>query len=461
MILYNNLTDEQIIKISRLCAQEQGTVAGSAAEASLMANLLEGTESYLHKYGKDLYSFVRNSGWFSRAAYWMDNGKAGDNIISAVRAVLVDGKRALPSYVNEHDCFSDIISAANNGAAINIRDRAAYIKDVTRIKNRYGSAYTFYCFPDSNSDPFGYTKKEEHMEVTASAIIAKARYYIGYLEKKSPKDLEDFKANAGSGNFTKFQPEAGAGNGDEWCQYFVDAMFVEVGGSIKEARRRLWMGGDGEMTGYTPEAKNYYTKVKQWISSGPPQPGDQVFFFVAGKGRVGHTGLVVWVDTGKKTFGTVEGNTRAEVFSSDGGCVAEHEYSYEHIGGTNRVNGFGRPLYDADRNGGWTKNMNERTYISGLYPDELYRAASDKEIDHWQEEIRKGKTYDNVLSGIRNSEEGMRAWIERCYRMMLYRAPDPEGMKAWMKAMKAGKTREAVMKGFMDSPEYHKLHDKN
>ena len=457
MILYD-LTPEQVEKIARLCVQEQGTVAGSAAEASLMANLLEGTESYLLRYGKDIYSFVRSSGWFSRAAYWMDNGHANKETIEAVRAVLVDGKRALPEYVDEHDCFSDIISATNNGKEINIRDRSAYKKDVTRIINRYGASYTFYSFPDSNSDPFGYTRREEHMQVTASAIIERAKYYIGYLEKKSPKDLEDFTANAGNGNYTKFQPEAGAGNGDEWCQYFVDAMFVEIGGSIKEARRRLWMGGSGAMTGYTPEAKKCFVDVKQFRTSGAPVPGDICYFYIANKGRVGHVGIVVWVDPGEKTFGTVEGNTRVDVYADNGGCVAEHEYSYEHIGGTNRVNGFGRPLYDAEENGGWTKKMNERVFIAGLYPDELYREASEKEIDHWIEEIRKGKTYDNVLSGIRNSEEGMKAWIDRCYRMMLWRAPDPEGMAAWLKAMKAGKTRAGVMEGFMASKEYQQLH---
>ena len=36
-----DLSDEQVKKIARLCVQEQGTVEGAAAEASLMANLFE------------------------------------------------------------------------------------------------------------------------------------------------------------------------------------------------------------------------------------------------------------------------------------------------------------------------------------------------------------------------------------------------------------------------------------
>lgn len=36
-----NLTETQLKKIARLCVQEQGSVEGAKAEASLMANLLE------------------------------------------------------------------------------------------------------------------------------------------------------------------------------------------------------------------------------------------------------------------------------------------------------------------------------------------------------------------------------------------------------------------------------------
>lgn len=450
------LTDEQTEKIARLAYQEQGTEKGARAEASLMANLLEITPKYFADYAWNIYSFVRNSGWFSRAAYWMDNGKAPAAIVRAVSEVLRDGKRTLPLYVNEHDCFSDIKNASNDGRSISIKDRSAYISGKTIIKNRYGSTYTFYCFPDQKSDPFGYIQKwEEPVRVTANDIIKKAEYYIGYEEKKSAKDLDDFHANAGKGNFQKFQPLAGAGNGDEWCQYFVDGVFVEVCGNIRAARERLYMGSSaGAMTGYTPDGKNYFVRAGRWYTT--PEPGDVVYFYSTAKKRVGHVGVVTSVDKARKIIRTVEGNTSSTEYSENGGCVARHEYDYSRIGGTNRVNGFGRPNYDA---GGWGI-MDEGKFIGNTYVDELYRQATEKEIDHWIGEIEKGTTYDGVIAGIRNSEEGMKAWIAMCYWTLLERAPDADGMAAWLKAMKAGKTRAGVLEGFKTSKEYQEKHKK-
>lgn len=60
-------------------------------------------------------------------------------------------------------------------------------------------------------------------EVTAEAFINVAFSFLGYLEKRSNKDLDSKTANAGGNNFQRFQRDVGAGNGDQWCQYFVDA----------------------------------------------------------------------------------------------------------------------------------------------------------------------------------------------------------------------------------------------
>ena len=68
-------------------------------------------------------------------------------------------------YVNEHDCFSDITSATNDGFGINVRDRGSYVQKKTVANNTYGSTYTFYCFPDSNSDPFGDTSETKRQEI--------------------------------------------------------------------------------------------------------------------------------------------------------------------------------------------------------------------------------------------------------------------------------------------------------
>lgn len=156
-----DLSTEELQKIARLCYQEQGSVEGAAAEASLMCNLYESTrgEGY-----SSVYDYARNSGWFANAASHMDSGEASDEIVKIVTAIIKDGKRVLPKYVDEHDCISDISSATNNGTAINPSNRDEYQQHVSKIENVYGSSYTFYCFPTSNSDPFGYTSQEKREE---------------------------------------------------------------------------------------------------------------------------------------------------------------------------------------------------------------------------------------------------------------------------------------------------------
>lgn len=144
-----NLKQNELVHLARLCVQEQGgSEAGVKGEASLMMNLAR-------KHGRNVYEYVLNSGWFSKARYWMENGHATQEQVDWVADVLINGNSTLPPYVDEHDCFSDI-AWISTGA---VRDRSAYIKDITVIRNRYGATYTFYCFLHEHSDPFGYTSK--------------------------------------------------------------------------------------------------------------------------------------------------------------------------------------------------------------------------------------------------------------------------------------------------------------
>lgn len=165
-----NLSEDELIRIARLCKQEQGSLAGAKAEASLGANLLETHSNYQNKYGSDIYSFMRNSGWFYKAAYFMDNGEAPEKYVEGIRDVLVNGNRTLPLGVDEHDCLSDIRSVSNDGVEFDKRNRNGYIPNKTWIVNTLGSQYTFYCFPATGSDPFGYTKANEK--------------YMGFDDKK-------------------------------------------------------------------------------------------------------------------------------------------------------------------------------------------------------------------------------------------------------------------------------------
>lgn len=99
------------------------------------------------------------------------------------------------------------------------------------------------------------------------------------------------------------------------------------------------------MTGYTPEGAQCFKNAGAWKKS--PEPGDIVYFYGKPAGenyRICHTGIVEYVKS-DGTFGTVEGNTSGGAFTTNGGSVARHTYSYKAVGGTNRVNGFGRPDY--------------------------------------------------------------------------------------------------------------------
>lgn len=155
-----DLTNEQIEQIASLAYHEQGTAKGAAAEASLMANLFEIKGSKYGKGAKGLYNYIRTSGWFAHASEYMDNKDASKEIVDAVRSVLVDGKRTLPGYVDEHDYIGDIKWVKNSGKKISVNNRNEYIKNKSKIVNIYGAKYTFYSFPDDNSDPFGYTSEK-------------------------------------------------------------------------------------------------------------------------------------------------------------------------------------------------------------------------------------------------------------------------------------------------------------
>lgn len=149
-----NLSEEELAQITRLCSQEQGSLEGVAAEATLMANRRE-------KYAKNstLTSYLRNSGWFARANYYMDYGKCTKEELEIVRQVLVEGKRTMPIYVDEHDSFSDV-SYINTGNAGNIND---YISGETIVHNVYDSTYVYYGRPGTN-DVFGYHSKGQESD---------------------------------------------------------------------------------------------------------------------------------------------------------------------------------------------------------------------------------------------------------------------------------------------------------
>lgn len=126
----------------------------------------------------------------------------------------------------------------------------------------------------------------------ADKVVAEALKYVGYLEKKSNKSLEDFKANAGSNNYNMFAPhakgETGSSvyqNGVAWCDIFVDDMFIRAFGA-KRAKVLL-----GDWSAYTPTSAAFLQRAgAEVISPAMAKYGDIIFF--KNSSRICHVGII-------------------------------------------------------------------------------------------------------------------------------------------------------------------------
>ena len=166
-------------------------------------------------------------------------------------------------------------------------------------------------------------------------ILALAHAEVGYYEKASNASLYDKTANAGSGNYSKYAYEFdtfystfynGKKNGFEWCDMFVDWLFVHTFGE-DVARSMLCQplrsAGAGCLYSY-----NYY---KQYgLAGSTAQVGAQIFFR-GSDGTPCHTGIVYKVD-GSYVY-TIEGNSSNRV-----------EYRSYPIG-SSKIYGYGYPRY--------------------------------------------------------------------------------------------------------------------
>ncbi len=179
------LTDHELTGLTAVAFSEQGTPQGAAAEASLMANLFElkfkgecegvtgGTGLYNfvgHTEGSEYYWFYKGYEYINSGhlAEYAGGGPVTEEMKAVVKSVLVDGKRILPGYIDEHDSWSGKdYKAIQNGADIT-NSRELYVQFHTHIDNDHGSSYTFWGWADPNhntSDPFGYTSEENRVRI--------------------------------------------------------------------------------------------------------------------------------------------------------------------------------------------------------------------------------------------------------------------------------------------------------
>lgn len=233
------LTNVQVRGLASLCLQEQGTLKGVMYEASLMANLFEKQTKY-----KTLVDYVLKSGWFAKAETYYNKMNAETTYQDAVKKVLCDGIRVLPVWVDEHDCFSDIKSATNNGKSIAKTDRSSYKKGVTVIKNNYGSTYTFYGFADSKSDPFGAIKwgaDDTHYDFNGNLIRGTSNTTDNKSEESNNK-LNTTEKWIGKVTASALNVRSWAGTENSLCSFgpLKNGVKVSVCDTVKDSKKADW-----------------------------------------------------------------------------------------------------------------------------------------------------------------------------------------------------------------------------
>lgn len=162
----------------------------------------------------------------------------------------------------------------------------------TLVANGGGVAKKSY---PSNYSRIACIWRPKYKKGEALKVCKKALSYVGYLEKKTNAQLENFTANAGYNNYNMFAPhalkETGSGvyvNGVAWCDIFTDDIIIRALG-VKRAEVLL-----GDWSAYTPTSSSYLkragaTEVKDFSKA---QYGD-IIFFKNTSGTICHVEVVV------------------------------------------------------------------------------------------------------------------------------------------------------------------------
>lgn len=142
-------------------------------------------------------------------------------------------------------------------------------------------------------------------------IVSIAEAEVGYKEKKSNEDLDDFTANAGKGNYTKYGRWYGS-NGVAWCAIFVSWCANEAGVSTSVIPK--YASCSTGMKKFKEFETFYYSSA--YGGNYTPQAGD-IFFTGTSATSSSHTGIVVAVSDTEITV--VDGNWSNQ--------VSRHTYS--------------------------------------------------------------------------------------------------------------------------------------
>lgn len=194
------------------------------------------------------------------------------------------------------------------------------------------------------------------MKCYAKDIVKLALAEVGYCEKETKANLEHPTTNAGSKNWNKYAdfidteyPDFynGKKNGYDWCDIFVDYLFLKSFGLDKTLEllcQPLKSGGAG-----CTVSRSYYKRANRYTKS--PFIGAQIFFTKDGGKSCYHTGIVYYIDS--KWVYTVEGNS--------GNKVAKRSYLLTD----SKIDGYGWPDYDKEyAQEGGVKQMKSDTEIA-------------------------------------------------------------------------------------------------
>lgn len=181
-------------------------------------------------------------------------------------------------------------------------------------------------------------------------VVEIAAKELGYLEKASNAQLDDKTANAGRGNYTKYNRDMKLCNiNDYWCCSFVCWVFTQACGGDRERAKRILCG---RLSASCSSLMGAFQRAGKFDKN--PIVGDCVFFPGSRHSGANHIAIVVGVEG--NTIYTVEGNTsdgKGVIDNGGGVCFKTHQIS--------ACLGFGHPQYES-----WENNYAGIKNASGL-----------------------------------------------------------------------------------------------
>lgn len=205
---------------------------------------------------------------------------------------------------------------------------------------------------------------------------------LGYLEKKSNKDLNHKTKNAGKNNYTKYNAAFGV-NGCYWCAYFICWLFYTLCGNNKSEAKKMLCGA---LSGACETLRQAFIKHKRYFTKNP-KVGDLVFFKGTRHAGANHIALVINVT--KTKIYTIEGNTSTgKGVIDNGGGVAEKSYSLTY----SKILGYGRPKYEIE--------TNSNSQVSTVTPPPQIKDTVSTPTTYYKKYTGKSNKVDEVLKSI-------------------------------------------------------------